>query len=210
MPILETKTTRAQKKGANAYLSFYRDKKQYVHTLWVTRIEQPHQVSGARHQSQHQAHWYPKSYQPGDISVTVRCRTQEDYQRLANLVRLHHRTLLETPGLRFSGKKNSTGLRHLMLFRVQSEAISVRGWIPSFTISKKGVFDVAPECTFAFFTAIDPYSSDPIISHQIREWWNPNKLKPVKDPFEIDPEQGKPGRKTEGNQAGDFGGVGGQ
>lgn len=55
---------------------------------------------------------------------------------------------------------------------------------------------MAPEVTFDFFPALDPYSSDPIISHQIREWWNPKKMKPVKDPFVADPELGKPLRKV--------------
>jgi hypothetical protein len=194
MPIYETEATRKNKKNTNASLSFFRNNKHYVHTLWVTLITQPHQVSGSKVQSMHVAHWYPRSYQPGDLSITIRCRTQADYQRLANMVRLHHRTMLETPGLRFSGKPNSKGLRHLLFFRCPSEALSVHGWISSFTLTKRGVHDVAPEYTFNFFTAIDPYSSDPIISHQIREYWNPSKMKPEADPWTIDPDKGKPGR----------------
>jgi hypothetical protein len=196
MPIYETNVSRQKKRNTNATLSFYRQGKLYLHTLWVTNISQPHQINGSRHQSAHQAHWYPKGYQPGDISITIRCRTQKDYQRLANLVRLHHKTMIETPGLRFSGRADSTGLRHLMLFRLPSEAINVRGWIPSFSITKKGVFDVAPEYTFTFFTAIDPLSSDPIVSHQIREYWSIATMNPV-DPWAIDPTQGQPNRNDD-------------
>lgn len=194
MPIYETPTTRKNKRQTNAGLSFYRKNVQYLHTLWVTEIEQPHTMNGSRHQSAHVAHWYPRSYQPGDLSVTIRCRTQADYQRLTNMVRLHHRTMMEIPGLRFSGRANSTGLRHLLRFHLPSESINVHGWIPSWTLTKKGVHEVAPEYTFNFFTAIDPYSSDPIVSHQIREYWNPSKMKPEADPFAVDPDQGKPGR----------------
>lgn len=197
MPMYENKTTRASKRSTNASLSFYRKNVLYLHTLWVTIVEQPHTISGSRQQSMHRAHWYPKSYQPGDMQITIRCRSQADYQRLANMVRLHHKTMLETPGLRFSGKANSEGLRHLMRFHLPSEAINVHGWIPLFTLSKHGVHDVAPEYAFSFVTAIDPLSSDPIISHQLREYWNPNKMKPEKDPFTIDPDQGKPGRNDD-------------
>jgi hypothetical protein len=85
MPIYETEATRKNKKNTNASLSFFRNNKHYVHTLWVTLITQPHQVSGSKVAvDAHVAHWYPKSYQPGDLSVTIRCRTQADYQRLAN------------------------------------------------------------------------------------------------------------------------------
>lgn len=214
MAMLETAATRALKRGRNGTLSFYHNNKQYIHALWVIAISQPHQINGSRHQSMHQAHWYPRSYAPGDITVETRCRTQRDYQRLSNLVRLHHRVMLETPGLRFSNRVNTTGRRHLMLLHIPSENITVRGWIPSFTITKRGVHDVAPECNFTFFTALDPYSSDPIISHKIREWWNPKKMLPVKDPFAIDPGQGKPNRDDPigggGQAVGDFGGRGGQ
>lgn len=208
MALLEEKA----KANNNASLSFYRQNKHHVHTLYVTGIEQPHQVSGTRVQSQHTAHWYPRSYQPGDIQVTIRCRTQLDYQHLANFVRLHHRLLLETPGLRFSGKANSVGLRHLMLLSIPSEYIIARGWIPTFTISKRGVFDPAPEYTFGFFTALDPWSSDPIVSHQIREWWNSSKMKPTDpgflDPNTVNPDNTNP-NNTEGQSSGNFGGRGG-
>ena len=140
MALLEEKA----KPGANGSLSFWRDNKHHVHSLWVTVVEQSHQITGSRSQSMHVAHWYPKSFAPGDIQVTIRCRSQLDYQHLANFVRLHHRTMLETPGLRFSGKTGSTGLRHLMLLNIPSEAVVVRGWIPTFRISKKGVFDPLP------------------------------------------------------------------
>lgn len=202
--MLENQISRNQKRGTNGSLSFYRNRKHYVHTLWITELEQPHQINGRRVQSVHQAHWYPRSYAPGDISVTIRCRTQEDYQRLANLARFHHQTMLETPGLRFSGRAGTTGLRHLMLLRVPSEALTIRGWIPSFTITKRGVFDPAPLCTFTFFPAIDPYSSNPIISHQIRDWAR-LKGKPVKNPFAIDPDKGKPNRTEDNNIVGNPG-----
>ena len=197
MPMLETKATRALKKGTNGALSFYNKNVFYLHTLWVTVVTQPHEISGQRRQSMHQAHWYPRSYQPGNYTITIRCRTQEDYQRLSNLVRLHHTVMMSTPGLRFSGKANSVGLRHMMRLRIPSEAINVYGWIPNFTITKRGVFDPAPEYTFDFFPAHDPLSSDPLISYQIREYWNPNKMKPQKDPFTIDPDQGKPNRAND-------------
>jgi len=189
MPKYET----TAKHDANGTLSFYKDNVHYVHTLWVETLSQPHQINGSGHQSMHMNHWYPKSYAPGNISLTVRCKHQADYQHLANFIRLHHRLLLETPGLRFSSRKGTTGLRHLMFLRVPSERIECHGWVPTFTLNKKGVFDPAPQCTFDFFVAIDPFSSDPLISHQIREWWNPAKMKPT-DPFLVDPEQGDPER----------------
>lgn len=192
MALLEEKA----KPNSNGSFSFYRNDKHHVHTLWIEAISQPHQVTGSRAQSVHQSHWYPRSYAPGDISITIRCRTQLDYQHLANFVRLHHRLMLETPGLRFSGRANSIGLRHLMLFRLPTEFITVRGWIPTFRIAKRGVFDPAPQVEIPFFTAIDPYSSDPIISHQIREWWNSKKMKPT-NPYDIDPDQGKPNRSED-------------
>lgn len=196
MPILETEATAKAKSNSNGSLSFFKDGTHYVHTLWITSIEQPHQITGTRKQSKHVAHWYPKSYAPGDLSVTIRNRTQRDYQRLANLVRLHHKMMTDTPGMRFSNKSGSTGRRHLMFLQIPSEDIYVRGWISTFTLTKKGVHDVAPEYTFSFFTAFDLYSSDPIISHQIREWWNPAKMKAVEDdPFVIDPEDGNPNRE---------------
>jgi len=190
-PTFETKA----KKHANGTLSYWQNNKHWVHTLWVEQLEQPQQIRGVRKQSMYTAHWYPKSYAPGDLAVTVRCASQRDLQHLANFVRKHHRLLLETPGLRFSNRANSTGRRHLMFLRISSEAIAVRGWISSFTITKKGVFDPAPQLSFSFFTALDPYSSDPLVSHQIREWFNPAKMKPVDDPFAIDPIKGKPGRE---------------
>lgn len=197
MPQYETAATRKNKKHTNASLSFFNKNKLYLHTLWVTIIEQPHTISGSRQQSMHRAHWYPRSYQPGDLQITIRCRTQRDYQRLANMVRLHHKVMMETPGLRFSGKANSKGLRHLMRFHCPTENINVHGWISSFTLTKHGVHDVAPMYAFSFFPAIDPLSSDPIISHQLREYWNPKHMVPVADPFAIDPEKGQPNRNQD-------------
>jgi hypothetical protein len=199
MPIYETRDTARLKRGTNGVISFWRDRKFYYHHLWITEIEQPHQMTGTRVQGHHTAHWYPRSYAPGNYQITINCRNDRDQQRLANLVRLHHKTMLETPGIRFSSRVGSTGNRHLLFLRIDSENIKVRGWIPAFQITKRGVHHVAPQVTFDFFPAIDPYSSDPIISHQIREWWNPKKMRPVKDPFVVDPEQGQPRRnqKTE-------------
>jgi hypothetical protein len=212
MALYETK----KKPSANATFSFYANNKHFIHTLWVEQLEQPHQVTGSRHQSLHVNHWYPKSYAPGNLTITVRCSSQRDYQHLANFIRRHHRLMLETPGLRFSGKANSTGLRHLLLFRMPSENLTLRGWVPTFTLTKRGVFDPAPQYPIGFFVAIDPLSSNPIISHQIREYWNPAKMKPV-DLAAIDPDQSKPNRNDPndplgepGNKAGNFGGVGGR
>ena len=173
---------RPRKRGTNARLVFWVPEKgrPYQHSLWVEEVAQTFGVSGSRQQSRKAAHFYPRSMQQGMIQVTGRERSQESAQFLANFIRKHHESMISRPGVRFSQNSNALGNRMLMWFIMPSEYISVKGWIPSFTRTNRGVFEVAPQYTFEFFVVFDRLSAgDPLISHYIRDFYSPKNMKPT-------------------------------
>lgn len=156
----------ASKKRPNGYLSFTnRADTTVYHSLWVNDISQSLELTGTPAQSTWTRKFYPRSFAPGAITVNGVCSSQRDYQDLANFIRSHHIDLMAT--------SNPIPFAKFMRLSIPSEALSVRGWIPKFTISKKGVFEPAPNFTFSFSVGFDHHSTPVEISHSVKKWFTP-------------------------------------
>jgi hypothetical protein len=174
--------------------------------LWVMRLEQPHMLTGATYQSRTKRHFYPRSYAPGDITVGGRLPHEESLQNLSLYIRKHQRAVLNVPNAERFARVNpkAPGFQRLMRLSIPSENILVRGWIPDFSITKKGVFNVAPEFSFNFFVVFDNTARDIGISHRIKKYYDQNDYAKVaaatrqleKDDFDpVDSDQYDPDRR---------------
>lgn len=153
----------------NGYLEYEVDGTRFRHLLYIDSITQPQALTGTSVQSRMTRRFYPRSHMPGDITVTGRCLSQTEYQKLGLFIRKHQRAMINTPpGIVFH-KLNTTnpGYRRLMKLYVYREGVLVRGFIERFTISKRGVFDPAPQFTFSFKVIYDPNSSDITLSRAL-------------------------------------------
>lgn len=159
--------------ATNAYLEYEADGTVYHHALIIESLTQPLSVTGSTSQGRLSRQFYPRAHSPGDIQVTGRCLSQTEYQQLALYIRQHQRTLINTPGTIMFNRTdtNSVGYRRLMKLWVYREGILVRGFIPRFTISKRGVFDPAPQYNFNFTVVFDPYAENIQISQNIRKYY---------------------------------------
>lgn len=143
--------------------------------IWVMKIEQGHQLSGIAAQSAVTKHFYPRSYAPGQLTVSGRCRTEIEYQRLARFIRNHHRSIINSQYTNFARTSlNAPGYNLLLKLSIPDEGILIRGWVPNFSITKKGYFNPAPEYQMPFHVVFDPHSTNIVISHQIKKWFTPS------------------------------------
>lgn len=163
------------KRGINAYILYRFNKRQHIKRLWVMQLEQAHQLQGNSAQSRFTRHFYPRSYAPGAMQVTGRCRTEKEYQELARFIRTHQRRLITSPYNFARLAHNAKGYQLLMKLGIPDEGVSLRGWIPNFNLSKRGVFNPAPEFTFQFDIAFDPHSTPIEVSHALRKWYGPGR-----------------------------------
>lgn len=174
--------------GQNAYLQYEADGATHTLFLYVDVVAQPLSVTGSTAQARLSRQFYPRAHSPGDITIQGRCLTQSDLQRLGLFVRQHQRTLINTPGSILFNRINtsSQGYRRLMKLYVAREGILVRGFIPRFTIEKRGVFDPAPKYTFNFTVVFDPYAENIGVSAATRKYYtnadNYSSNKAVTDP----------------------------
>ena len=168
------------KPGANATLSFVLGKTRYTHALWVTSLEQPHQLQGTTQQSRRTQHFYPTSYSPGNLDIKGRCYTTEEYQALANFVRYHQEVMIDSPGLSVQGPASTKGFSRLLRFKMTSEQRDLHGWVERFRFTKTGVLAVAPEFEMSFFVAYDGFSKQKVVVSAGSGIYNPQDWKPVK------------------------------
>lgn len=151
--------------------------------LYVDVLEQPLTLSGATSQSRLTKSFYPRSYAPGDISVSGRCDSQEELQTLGAFIRDHQMALINVPNTTIFNHIDTTtpGFRLLLKLVISGESLGVRGFIGRFTVTKKGVFEPAPQFNFNFTVVFDPQASDISISRAITKYKNdPNKALIVK------------------------------
>ncbi|MBA3756774.1 MAG: hypothetical protein H0X02_11335 [Nitrosomonas sp.] len=167
------KSSSKEMKGSNATLSYKVSGHNHTFKLWVMEIEQPHMLSGQPYQSRTKRHFYPRSYAPGDIAVSGRCTSQENYQRLSLFIRKHQRAVLNVPATERFARVNTSapGYQRLMRLSIPSEQLLVRGWIDNFSFTKSGVFAPAPEFKFSFFVVFDNTARDIGISHRIKKYY---------------------------------------
>lgn len=161
-------------KGKNCNLSYTANDIAHSFPLWVMKIEQGHTLSGQSAQSKNMKHFYPRAYSPGDISVSGRCEDETEWQKLAYFIRAHQRNLINTPfDERFARINTSNpGYKRLMRLSIPDEAMSVRGWIDTFSIAKKGFTNVAPEFSFDFFVVFDYTATDIGISSRVQKYYD--------------------------------------
>jgi hypothetical protein len=138
------------------------------------KVSQQHQLSGAKHQSRLKAHFYPRAHMPGNLMVTGRCESQEDYQRLARFIRRHQRAMISAPPeeLLHRFDTGNDGYLRLLRFSLPSENIFIRGWIDKFAINKRGVFEPVPEYQLSIFVVFDHLAQNFPISHRIRQYYD--------------------------------------
>ena len=86
------------------------------HPIWIMEISQSHSLSGSSYQSRLTKAFYPRSYAPGTTSITGRCSSQLDYQKLARFVRGHQQVMVDTPtNINFTRMNpNGIGFQSLM------------------------------------------------------------------------------------------------
>jgi hypothetical protein len=164
---------------ADSILS-YNDGELRSFVLWINELSQEHSLNLTSPQSRLNKQHYPRSYAPGDMSVSGQCPSQEDYQRLSLFIREHQQKLIGSPGNYFI--KGQVGYDLLLQLDVASERISLKGFISSFKISKKGVFDPAPKYVFNFTPLVDTYDVGNFrISNEIGRYARPKSVDRLED-----------------------------
>lgn len=141
-----------------------------IHELYVTGIEQSLQLDGSMAQSRRYRQFYPRSHMPGDIVVSGICKDQEDYQRLAYFIRHNQWAILGSPQGNFQ-PQFKTNINRMLLLDIPTENNQWRGYVKSFGMTKKGVFDPAPTYNFNFVVIFDDLAENFGISSQIRRYY---------------------------------------
>jgi len=113
--------------------------------IFINKISQVNTLQGVRAQSVKTRHFYPRSYMPGNYQIEGIAKSQVDYQNLANFIREHHKKNM-IGGLDLTIDKNNVlrGYNYLMRLQIPNEKIDAIGWIPKFSLDKKGVFAPVP------------------------------------------------------------------
>lgn len=148
----------------------YVNSQEFSYDLWVTTITQPYSLIGTEQQSRLTKHFYPHGFNLGALTVTGVCQSQEDLQALARFVRTHQQALInQPPDELFIPHQN--GISRLLSLAIPTEGIAnLGGFIGEFQLSKKGVFDPAPQYTFDFVVILDPHTRDYTLSHALVKW----------------------------------------
>lgn len=72
----------------NGVLSYFNESL-LVHPIWVDEVSQPLNLSIQKHSSRKAAYVYPRSYAPGDYTISGICDSQKSYQELSLFIRTH-------------------------------------------------------------------------------------------------------------------------
>ena len=118
---------------------------------------------------------YPRSYAPGNITVSGVCQSHTRYHELSLFLRKHQIAIINSPVTdRFArlSSGNTSGFKRLLQLSIPTEGMLVRGWVDTFSVVNKGHFDPAPEYSFCFFVVFDSMSENIGISHTIRDVYN--------------------------------------
>jgi hypothetical protein len=158
----------------NATLEYEADGNTNSLPLYVNVITQPFALGGSTAQGRLSRQFYPRAHSPGDITVEGQCLSQSDLQSLGLFIREHQRAMVVTPNnLMFNRiSTKSQGYRRLMQLWIDGEGILVRGFVPQFTVSKRGVFDPSPKYSFTFTVIFDPHAENIRISSDITKNYN--------------------------------------
>jgi hypothetical protein len=96
----------------------------------VDNISQPIALSAQKHQSRLYSQVYPRSYAPGNITVSGKCSSQTSYHELSLFIRKHQLAIINSPVTdRFArlSTGNTSGFRRLLQLSIPTEGILVRG-----------------------------------------------------------------------------------
>jgi len=143
--------------------------------LWIKKLAQDNSLQGESHQSRYSRHFYPRYYSPGDLQVSCIAPSQEFYQSVAFFIRRHQRTISSASSL-------NLGEAPFLHLQIPYENLYLKGVINKILLSKRGVFDPAPEFSFDFTILVDQSrSQDFFLSSAIKNWFDPN----FGDPMDI-------------------------
>lgn len=156
-------------------LSYTADGQFQSHNIFITSISQAQTLDGSSAQSRNGRHFYPRAHMPGDVVVNGYCRSQESYQQLAYFVRHHQRLILNTPNDVRYQFPNSVGSKRLLTLDVPTENTHWRGFIKTFGMNKKGVFEPAPTYSFNFMVIFDGTSENIGISNRVMRYYTAGK-----------------------------------
>lgn len=160
--------------------------------LWVYSINHEIGMDGKKAQSRWTQRFYARSFRSGPFIIKGRCASMKDQQRLANFIRNHQLFMVEQTGK--LGVNSST----LMRFNLPTEDIYLRGYVPTFTIHKKGHFAPAPEFEIQFQIISDRHSTDPLPSYTVTNLTQAirNAIPATEDPDEVfDPSRQEEGER---------------
>lgn len=167
----------------NGQLSYTADGQTHSVQVYIEKFSQPLTLSGTTAQTRLSRQFYPRAFSPGNGNITARATSQAEMQRFSKFVRDHHITMVNTPSTMAFTRTDSQspGYQRLMRLYIAGEDILWRGWIPNFTLSKKGVMEPAPEFSFQFYVVFDMHATNIYGSRQVTKlWWQQKAQEPVK------------------------------
>lgn len=166
----------------NGHLLYTADGVTKSFDFYIEKFSQPLSLTGSQAQTRLSRQFYPRGFSPGNGQITARATSQDSYQRFSKFVRDHHVVMINTPSkMAFTRTDTaSPGYNRLMRLVIDGEGILWRGWIPSFTLTKKGVMEPAPQFSFEFFMVFDTHANNIYVSNQIvKLWWQQKVTPPV-------------------------------
>jgi len=161
----------------NGHLTYSSDGIGKSFDIYIEKLSQPLQLTGTTAQLRLQRQFYPRAFSPGNASITARATSQDDMQSFSKFIRDHHLQLVNTPGsVAFTtADQSSAGFQRLLQLQVDGEDILWNGWVPNFTMQKKGVMEPAPQFNFTFYVVFDQHSTnimDSRVARSTAAWWN--------------------------------------
>jgi hypothetical protein len=165
----------------NAQLSYTADGNAHSFPLFVEEVNQAQSLSVSTAQSRLFKQVYPRSHMPGNISIQGRAVSQGEFQRLGLFVRRHHKALISSPAnINFTRLNiNSPGYTRMLRLSIPTEGIIVRGFVQSFKVRKRGVFEPAPTYNFDFVVIFDPHSTKVEASSILRQYYDKSDKVPL-------------------------------
>lgn len=158
----------------NGHLSYINNGTTNSMDIYIEKVAQPFGVSGISIQTRLSNQWYPRGNAIGNMTITARATNQDEYQSFSRFVREHQLTMINTSGIAFTNATTtSTGYRRLLGLTIDNELISLRGWIPQFTMIKQGILSFAPQFQFQFYVVFDDHSVSISTSAALaKTYWN--------------------------------------
>lgn len=166
----------------NAHFSYTADGSTKSMDIYVESMQQPFALSVNTAQTRLSQQVFPRAYSPGNLTMNAVTTTQDEYQTFARFVREHQVTMINTPGsMAFTSlDKDSPGYQRLMTLYIDAEGILYKGWVPTFTMTKKGAMVPAPKFTIEFYVVFDAHASNIFASRQVQKlWWQQSSPKPI-------------------------------